>query len=132
MATDQSEQSDLESELNSYATSLSDIDRRLEELVVSRQAVGDQEQETRRTQKQLTQQLNEIELSLREVVRVLKPGGRFVFAGEPTKVGNLYARALADLTWKTTVRAMKLPGLSSWRRPQEELDENSRAAALEG
>ena len=73
----------------------------------------------------------DVELSLREVVRVLKPGGRFVFAGEPTKVGNTYARALADLTWKTTVKAMKLPGLQSWRRPQEELDENSRAAALE-
>ena len=26
---------------------------------------------------------------------------------------------------------MKLPGLSSWRRPQAELDESSRAAALE-
>ncbi len=73
----------------------------------------------------------DVELSLREVVRVLKPGGRFVFAGEPTTVGNAYARRLADLTWKTTVRAMKLPGLGSWRRPQAELDENSRAAALE-
>lgn len=73
----------------------------------------------------------DVELSLREVLRVLKPGGRFVFAGEPTTVGNLYARALADLTWKATVQAMKLPGLESWRRPQEELDENSRAAALE-
>lgn len=73
----------------------------------------------------------DVELSLREVVRVLKPGGRFIFAGEPTTVGNTYARALADLTWKTTVAAMKLPFLSSWRRPQEELDENSRAAALE-
>ncbi|MGB0438250.1 MAG: class I SAM-dependent methyltransferase, partial [Mycobacterium sp.] len=69
----------------------------------------------------------DVELSLREVLRVLKPGGRFVFAGEPTAVGNRYARTLADLTWKTTVRAMKLPGLGSWRRPQEELDENSRA-----
>jgi SAM-dependent methyltransferase len=73
----------------------------------------------------------DVELSLREVVRVLKPGGRFVFAGEPTTVGNAYARRLADLTWKSTVRAMKLPGLGSWRRPQAELDENSRAAALE-
>jgi ubiquinone/menaquinone biosynthesis C-methylase UbiE len=73
----------------------------------------------------------DVELSLREVVRVLKPGGRFVFAGEPTTVGNAYARRLADLTWKTTVRAMSLPGLGSWRRPQAELDENSRAAALE-
>lgn len=73
----------------------------------------------------------DVELSLREVLRVLKPGGRFVFAGEPTTVGNAYARRLADLTWKTTVRAMQLPGLESWRRPQAELDENSRAAALE-
>ena len=73
----------------------------------------------------------DVELSLREVVRVLKPGGRFVFAGEPTTVGNGYARTLADLTWNVTIRAMKLPGLGSWRRPQAELDENSRAAALE-
>ncbi|MGI9163714.1 MAG: class I SAM-dependent methyltransferase [Mycobacterium sp.] len=73
----------------------------------------------------------DVEKSLSEVVRVLKPGGRFIFAGEPTTVGNAYARKLADLTWKTTVRAMKLPGLKSWQRPQEELDENSRAAALE-
>ena len=53
----------------------------------------------------------DVELSLREVVRVLKPGGRFIFAGEPTTVGNAYARRLADLTWKSTVRAMKLPGI---------------------
>jgi len=37
----------------------------------------------------------DIEQSLREVLRVLQPGGRFVFAGEPTTVGNGYARALA-------------------------------------
>jgi hypothetical protein len=73
----------------------------------------------------------DVELSLREVVRVLKPGGRFVFAGEPTTVGNAYARTLANLTWNITIRAMKVPGLSSWRRPQAELDANSRAAALE-
>ena len=41
----------------------------------------------------------DVELSLREVVRVLKPGGRFVFAGEPTTVGNVYARNAVDLTW---------------------------------
>jgi ubiquinone/menaquinone biosynthesis C-methylase UbiE len=73
----------------------------------------------------------DVEQSLREVLRVLKPGGRFVFAGEPTTVGNSYARALADLTWNVTIRAVKLPGLGGWRRPQAELDENSRAAALE-
>jgi len=73
----------------------------------------------------------DVELSLREVIRVLKPGGRFVFAGEPTTVGNGYARGLANLTWNVTIRAVKLPGLGGWRRPQAEIDENSRAAALE-
>lgn len=73
----------------------------------------------------------DVELSLREVVRVLRPGGRFVFAGEPTTVGNVYARTLSTLTWRATTNLTRLPGLGSWRRPQEELDESSRAAALE-
>ncbi len=73
----------------------------------------------------------DVELSLREVVRVLKPGGRFVFAGEPTTVGNKYARELSTLTWHATTNLTKLPWLSNWRRPQAELDESSRAAALE-
>jgi SAM-dependent methyltransferase len=69
--------------------------------------------------------------SLREVLRVLRPGGRFVFAGEPTTVGDGYARALSTLTWRIATNVTKLPGLGSWRRPQVELDESSRAAALE-
>ena len=73
----------------------------------------------------------DVELSLREVVRVLKPGGRFVFAGEPTTIGNVYARNLSTLTWRAATNVTKLPGLSEWRRPQDELDESSRAAALE-
>ncbi len=73
----------------------------------------------------------DVELSLREVVRVLKPGGRFVFAGEPTTVGNGYARTLSTLTWRVATNVTKLPGLTGWRRPQAELDESSRAAALE-
>jgi SAM-dependent methyltransferase len=73
----------------------------------------------------------DVELSLREVVRVLKPGGRFVFAGEPTTVGNGYARALSTATWRAVTNATRLPGLTGWRRPQAELDESSRAAALE-
>ena len=44
----------------------------------------------------------DVELSLREVVRVLKPGGRFVFAGEPTTVGNRTPATLSTLTWETT------------------------------
>ena len=73
----------------------------------------------------------DVELSLREVVRILKPGGRFVFAGEPTTVGNTYARELSTLTWRVATTVTKLPGLGGWRRPQAELDESSRAAALE-
>ncbi len=73
----------------------------------------------------------DVELSLREVVRVLRPGGRFVFAGEPTTVGNSYARALSTLTWHVATTVTRLPGLQGWRRPQAELDESSRAAALE-
>ncbi|SMD20363.1 class I SAM-dependent methyltransferase [Kibdelosporangium aridum] len=69
--------------------------------------------------------------AFREVLRVLKPGGRFVFAGEPTKIGNAYARKLGQITWWLTTNITKLPALNSWRRPQEELDESSRAAALE-
>jgi ubiquinone/menaquinone biosynthesis C-methylase UbiE len=66
-----------------------------------------------------------------EVLRVLKPGGRFVFCGEPTKIGDWYARNLGRLTWALTTTVTRLPWLRGWRRPQEELDESSRAAWLE-
>jgi ubiquinone/menaquinone biosynthesis C-methylase UbiE len=73
----------------------------------------------------------DVELALQEVLRVLKPGGRFVFAGEPTRYGDFVARRLSRLTWWATTRATRLPGLAAWRRPKQELDESSRAAALE-
>jgi ubiquinone/menaquinone biosynthesis C-methylase UbiE len=69
--------------------------------------------------------------AMREVMRVLKPGGRFVFAGEPTKYGDIVARKLSQLTWWGATNVTKLPGLTDWRRPQAELDESSQAAALE-
>ena len=71
----------------------------------------------------------DVELSMREVMRVLKPGGRFVFAGEPTKYGDVVARKLSQLTWFAATNVTKLPGLTGWRRPQQELDESSEAAA---
>jgi SAM-dependent methyltransferase len=73
----------------------------------------------------------DVELALRESLRVLRPGGRFVFAGEPTRIGDAYARRLGALTWKATTAVTRLPALQGWRRPQAELDESSRAAALE-
>ena len=73
----------------------------------------------------------DVEQSLREVLRVLKPGGRFVFAGEPTRWGDFVARRLSRATWWATTRVTRLPALARWRRSQRELDESSRAAALE-
>jgi ubiquinone/menaquinone biosynthesis C-methylase UbiE len=73
----------------------------------------------------------DVEQALRECLRVLKPGGRFVFAGEPTKYGDVVARKLSQLTWWGATNLTKLPALSGWRRPQAELDESSQAAALE-
>ena len=74
----------------------------------------------------------DVELVLREVLRVLRPGGRFVFAGEPTHVGDWYARRLGRLTWSATTRVTHLAPLRDrWARPREELAESSRAAALE-
>jgi ubiquinone/menaquinone biosynthesis C-methylase UbiE len=73
----------------------------------------------------------DVELALREALRVLRPGGRFVFAGEPTRWGNYVARRLSRATWWATTNVTRLPMLSGWRRPQQELDDSSRAAALE-
>jgi SAM-dependent methyltransferase len=73
----------------------------------------------------------DLDAMFREVLRVLKPGGRFVFAGEPTKLGDKIARKLGQITWLTVTRATRLPVLKGWARPQAELDESSRAQALE-
>ncbi len=73
----------------------------------------------------------DLDQAFREILRVLKPGGRFVFAGEPTRHGDVLARQLSRFTWWATTRVTRLPQLATWRRPQVELDESSRAAALE-
>jgi ubiquinone/menaquinone biosynthesis C-methylase UbiE len=74
----------------------------------------------------------DVETALREVVRVLRPGGRFVIAGEPTRVGDWYARRLGRITWRATTFVTSLPPLRDrWAKPSEELDESSHAAALE-
>ena len=58
----------------------------------------------------------DVPAAFREVLRVLKPGGRFVFAGEPTKIGDFYARKLGQLTWWLTTNVTKLGPLRGWRR----------------
>ena len=74
----------------------------------------------------------DVELALREVLRVLKPGGRFVFAGEPTTYGDLVARKLSHAAWVAATRLTHLPPLrAGWSRPKDELKASSDAAALE-
>ena len=74
----------------------------------------------------------DVELALRECLRVLRPGGRLVIAGEPTTIGNWYARRLGRVTWAATTRVTHLPRLRErWARPRAELDHSSHAAALE-
>jgi ubiquinone/menaquinone biosynthesis C-methylase UbiE len=74
----------------------------------------------------------DLDRAMREVLRVLKPGGRFVFAGEPTEKGDFVARKLSQATWAAATRVTRLPGLRArFGRPEVELDESSRAAVLE-
>jgi ubiquinone/menaquinone biosynthesis C-methylase UbiE len=74
----------------------------------------------------------DVEMAFREMLRVLKPGGRVVVCGEPTRYGDYVARRLSRATWWATTRVTALPGLRrTWARPRAELDESSRAAALE-
>jgi ubiquinone/menaquinone biosynthesis C-methylase UbiE len=74
----------------------------------------------------------DVERAFGEMLRVLRPGGRFVICGEPTRYGDFVARRLSRATWWLATRAAKLgPLREKWSRPQHELDESSRAAALE-
>ncbi|AYY12372.1 class I SAM-dependent methyltransferase [Actinobacteria bacterium YIM 96077] len=74
----------------------------------------------------------DVEGAFREMLRVLRPGGRVVICGEPTVYGDRIARALSRATWWAATRITRLPPLrDAWARPGDELDESSRAAALE-
>lgn len=73
----------------------------------------------------------DVERAFSEMRRVLRPGGRIVICGEPTRWGDFIARRLSRATWFAATNLTRLRPLRNWARPQEELDESSRAAALE-
>jgi ubiquinone/menaquinone biosynthesis C-methylase UbiE len=74
----------------------------------------------------------DLDLAFREILRVLRPGGRFVFCGEPTQRGDLIARRLSTFTWWATGRVTRLPGLRErFARTSEELAQSSEEARLE-
>ena len=72
----------------------------------------------------------DLDLALREILRVLKPGGRFVFAGEPTEHGDFIARRLSRLPGgpRRTSRSCRVVGVAS---PAAGTRRVVRAAALE-
>lgn len=74
----------------------------------------------------------DVELAIREALRVLKPGGRLVFCGEPTTKGDYVARRLSWATWWAASRLTNLPLVRRrYGRPKIDLTESSRMAALE-
>jgi ubiquinone/menaquinone biosynthesis C-methylase UbiE len=76
--------------------------------------------------------LPDVEQCVREMLRVLRPGGRLVVCGEPTRYGDFIARRLSRATWWLATRITRLPGVRTrWGRPTEALAESSQAAALE-
>lgn len=75
----------------------------------------------------------DVQQAISEALRVLKPGGRFVFCGEPTRRGDFVARSLSRATWWVTSQAAGLPLVGEkFVLSDSEREESSRAAALEG
>jgi len=55
--------------------------------------------------------------AIREMHRVLKPGGTLVLAGEPTEIGDRVSWVVKRNTYRTFRAATALPGLDALRKP---------------
>lgn len=74
----------------------------------------------------------DVEQALREALRVLRPGGRFVFCGEPTNIGKTLDRRLSSAARWAASRAASVPKLGESFQPTPSgADDSSRIAALE-
>jgi SAM-dependent methyltransferase len=73
----------------------------------------------------------DLDLAMREVLRVLKPGGRFVFAGEPTQRGDFVARKLSQWTWAAATTVTSWGPARRYGRPKDEVRHMEAEAALE-
>jgi len=54
--------------------------------------------------------------AIQEMLRVLRPGGRLLLAGEPTELGDRIANVVKRTTWRAFRAVTSLPGLERYRR----------------
>lgn len=74
----------------------------------------------------------DVEQALREALRVLRPGGRFVFCGEPTNVGQTLDRRVSRAAQWAASRAASLPKVGDTFNPRDRAaGQSSQIAALE-
>ena len=55
--------------------------------------------------------------AIQEMLRVLRPGGQLVIAGEPTELGDRIATVVKRGTWRTFRALTSLPGMGRFRKP---------------
>lgn len=55
--------------------------------------------------------------AIQEMLRVLRPGGQIVIAGEPTELGDRIATVVKRGTWRTFRAVTSLPGMGRFRKP---------------